>query len=225
MVPHWFHVAAVISLWAGAVCALIIVADESRRPQKMWIMNLVWPLTALFGSVVLLWFYFERRRDGRRDFPSAVATGTLHCGAGCMLGDIVAETVAYAAPAVAVWFGWQGLFADRTYAVWVLDFLLAFGFGIVFQYFAIAPMRHLKPAEGIVAALKADALSLTAWQVGMYAAMALGRSAVLHAWPGARFDAGTAAFWFVMQAAMIAGFVTSYPANWVLLRTGIKERM
>jgi hypothetical protein len=32
-------------------------------------------------------------------------------------------------------------------------------------------------------------------------------------------------FWFVMQLAMIAGFATSYPANWWLVRKGIKEGM
>jgi hypothetical protein len=31
-------------------------------------------------------------------------------------------------------------------------------------------------------------------------------------------------FWFMMQIAMLCGFVTSYPANWWLLRTGIKEK-
>jgi FtsP/CotA-like multicopper oxidase with cupredoxin domain len=32
-------------------------------------------------------------------------------------------------------------------------------------------------------------------------------------------------FWFMMQIAMLAGFLTSYPVNWWLLRAGIKERM
>ncbi len=33
-------------------------------------------------------------------------------------------------------------------------------------------MRKLSPGQGIVCALKADALSLMAWQVGMYSLMA-----------------------------------------------------
>lgn len=32
-------------------------------------------------------------------------------------------------------------------------------------------------------------------------------------------------FWFAMQLAMLAGLATSYPANWWLIRTGVKERM
>jgi Domain of unknown function (DUF4396) len=29
----------------------------------------------------------------------------------------------------------------------------------------------------------------------------------------------------MMQLAMLAGFVTSYPVNWWLIRIGVKERM
>ncbi len=32
-------------------------------------------------------------------------------------------------------------------------------------------------------------------------------------------------FWFMMQIAMLAGFLTAYPVNWWLLRAGIKEKM
>ena len=48
--PAWLHAISIVTLVAGAVCAAIIIVDEVSRPQKMWIMNLVWPLTALFGS-------------------------------------------------------------------------------------------------------------------------------------------------------------------------------
>lgn len=35
----------------------------------------------------------------------------------------------------------------------------------------------------------------------------------------------TPEFWVMMQIGMMAGFVTSYPVNWWLLRRGIKEVM
>jgi hypothetical protein len=107
----------------------------------------------------------------------------------------------------------------------VLDFLFAFGLGIVFQHLAVAPMRGLSPREGLIAALKADTLSLIAWQLGMYGLMAFIQ---LHACPslfGARADVDSPAFWFAMQLAMVAGFVTAFPVNWWLIRAGIKERM
>ncbi len=42
--PHqWLHGLAWVALVAGLLSALVIVADELRRPQHMWIMNVVWP--------------------------------------------------------------------------------------------------------------------------------------------------------------------------------------
>ncbi len=46
-----------------------------------------------------------------------------------------------------------------------------------------ARMRHLTPGAGIVAALKADALSLTAFEVGLFGWMLLIRFAFFRAHP------------------------------------------
>jgi hypothetical protein len=50
MVPAWLHDLSWGFLALGALCALVIAADELKRPQHMWIMNIVWPVTALFGT-------------------------------------------------------------------------------------------------------------------------------------------------------------------------------
>ena len=34
---------------------------------------------------------------------------------------------------------------------------------------------------------------------------------------------GSLACWFLMQVAMIVGFLTSYPANWWLVTHGVEE--
>ncbi len=166
------------ALLLGAACLLVIALDVVRHPQKMAVMNVVWPVTALFGTVLTLVGYFrwgrassaEAMRQDKaqgRDMPAErqpftvlVGKGASHCGAGCMIGDVCAEWLAFFFPGIAVWLGWHSIFADKIYAVWVLDFLFAFGLGIVFQYFAIVPMRGLSFGAGIVAALKADTLSL-----------------------------------------------------------------
>jgi hypothetical protein len=46
-------------------------------------------------------------------------------------------------------------------------------------------------------------------------------------WPGVfpEPDVSSPVFWFTMQFAMIAGFITACPMNWWLIRMGIKERM
>jgi hypothetical protein len=234
MIPAWLHALSIASLLLALACAVAIAADVFRHPQHMWIMNLVWPIAALFGSVFALAGYFKYGRLGthhkmagqpKKPFAASVGEGATHCGAGCTLGDICAEALAYAFPAVAVWFGWQTLFSEKMFAVWILDFILAFAFGIVFQYFAIAPMRGLSFWPGVKAALKADTLSLTAWQVGMYGFMAIAQFYLFRRLLGVTLEPDSAEFWFMMQIAMIAGFFTSYPVNWWLIRAGIKEAM
>jgi hypothetical protein len=242
MIPVWLHITSLATLGLGLICAAIIALDEHRHPQRMWIMNAVWPLTALFGTLPWLWGYFrygrlnsktcgkERQRTGetshpKKPFAAAVAEASSHCGSGCTLGDICAEWLAFAVPVVATWFGWHALFSEKIFAVWILDYIFAFGFGIVFQYFTIVPMKKLGFAKGVWAALKADTLSLTAWQLGMYGFMAVAYFGIFRSWLGVELRVDTAEFWFVMQIAMMFGFMTSYPVNWWLLKTGLKERM
>jgi hypothetical protein len=42
---------------------------------------------------------------------------------------------------------------------------------------------------------------------------------------GLGLEVNTPEFWFMMQIAMLAGFITSYPVNWWVIKAGIKERM
>lgn len=243
MIPAWLHDLSLASLILSTVCAIVIAVDELRHPQQMWIMNVVWPVTALFGSLVWLCFYFwigrlsskdmvESARHAHKAIPSRnkpfgamVAEAASHCGAGCSLGDLCAETLAAMFPVAAIWLGWHGIFQEKMFAVWGLDFIFAYAFGIVFQYFTIVPMRGLSFWDGLWAAAKADTLSLLSWQIGMYGLMAMAQFWLFEPTFGVRLDASRVEFWFMMQLAMLCGFVTAYPVNWMLLRFGIKERM
>ncbi len=83
-----------------------------------------------------------------------MAVGVSHCGAGCTLGDIIAEFTI---------FGLGITVAGRAlWAEYLGDYVLAIALGLVFQYFAIAPMRGLGRKDGLIAAAKADIVSLTA---------------------------------------------------------------
>jgi Domain of unknown function (DUF4396) len=234
MIPGWINVLAIASLLAGLACAAWIAFDEMQHPQHIWIMNLVWPITALYGGVLALWFYYAYGREAAHHraakkedppFSVMVAKGALHCGSGCTVGDILAEWLAFFVPAVAVWFGYTTLFSEKMFAVWILDFVLAFVFGIAFQYFTIKPMRNLSVRDGLMEALKADTLTVTGWQIGMYGLMAFAQFYVFRPLFGAVAAVNSPEFWFTMQIAMLAGFITSYPVNWWLIKVGIKERM
>jgi Domain of unknown function (DUF4396) len=229
MVPAWLTILSLVSLALAVVCALVVAIDIAcGRRQRMWIMNVVWPVTALYSGPLGLWAYFAiGRRPARSAMQAAESAGAptrptwqsiglaaTHCGAGCTLGDLLAE-------AVILSFVPFTLFGQRIFAGWVVDYACAFVFGIAFQYFTIAPMQHLPPGRAILAALKADSLSLSAWQVGMYGWMAIATFLVF----GHAIDKTSPVFWFMMQIAMLAGFATSYPTNWWLVRAGIKEKM
>lgn len=107
----------------------------------------------------------------------------------------------------------------------MLDFIIAFGFGVAFQYFTIKPMRDLSPADGLVQAVKADALSLTAWQVGMYGFMALAHFWIFARVLGTPLEVNSVEFWFMMQIVMLFGFATACPVNGRLISRGTKQRM
>jgi hypothetical protein len=208
-----------ISVGLGILCALFLLIFVIRRPEKMWIMNVVWPLIGLAGSVFAVWLYLRHKRPGGKPgwLPTAIAT--CHCGAGCTLGDILAESLVLIAPGILIWFGLGVIWPLPIYASWTQDFCLAFVIGIAFQYFSIAPMRGLGLGPGLLAALKADSLSLISWQVGMYGFMDFVHFEI------SPVGADKIEFWFAMQGAMLVGVATSYPINMWLLRNGLKEKM
>lgn len=211
----WLEILSILALATGFFCALVIAVDVYRHPQKMFIMNLVWPITALYAGPLALWAYFRvgRKPADQHSRVEAVGLAAMHCGSGCTLADIVAEWTLFFFP--------LALFGRHIFGSWVVDFALAFLFGIIFQYYTIKPMKNLEPAEGLWAALKADTLSLTAWQVGMYGWMALATFGLF----GHELDKTDPLFWFMMQVAMLVGFLFSYPINWWLVESGIKEAM
>jgi len=204
------------------------------HPQRMGIMDVVWPITPLYLGPVGLWAYYAlgRRKsrdavDGRMDgrqggiakgnrlHPSwrSVFTGVTHCGAGCTLGDVAAE--------FGVLFLGLTIAGAAIWPAFIADFALAYLLGIVFQYCSIAPMRGLGFKEGFTAAVKADTLSIAAYEIGMFAWMALVYFVLFH--PHLMPD--QPAYWFMMQIAMVVGFATAYPMNRWLIKKGFKEAM
>ena len=224
MFPTWLNTLAILSLLLGAACSALLSVQVIRHPQHMTVMNVVWPVSALFGTLVVVWAYdrygrlatmeahHRAKERGEKPpnmtqtpFTVMVGKGALHCGSGCMLGDVAAEWLAFLVPGVAVWFGWHSLFEEKMYAVWVLDFVFAYALGIAFQYYAIVPMRGLSPGEGLVAAVKADTASLIAWQVGMYGLMALTQFWLYPLLAGRQAPVHSVEYWLAMESSMVTG--------------------
>jgi hypothetical protein len=101
--PSWLTVVAWISLAVAFATAAAIAFDILGRGyrQRMWIMEVVWPITALYAGPLAWWGYLRWGRRGsprhqkltgeQADYgkPVSVGIGVSHCGAGCTLGDII----------------------------------------------------------------------------------------------------------------------------------------
>lgn len=228
-VPAWLTIVSWVFIGLGLLSAALIVADiyllGYRAHAK--IMEAVWPLTALYAGPAGLaayarwgrpmshkWMTARGRGMPRRPFWAGTAVSATHCGAGCVLGDLIAEWVVFAAGLTLAGFALP--------VEYPFDYVLALSWGILFQYFVIVPMRHLAAGEGLRLAAKADFLALSAFEVGLFGWMAI-MQLVLFTSP--HLSTGTAAFWFLMQVGMLIGFATTYPVNWWLIRRGIKDVM
>jgi hypothetical protein len=274
MAPVWLTVVAWLYLSVCFCCAAIIACDIAfnHRRQPMGVMNVVFPITALyFGPFALALYWRWGRAAARRTMASmpvrsaaapqaAVASAgggmrmhggptahdevasaggpngagesappgerarpwwvtmaieVSHCGSGCTLGDVISEFAI---------FGLGLTIAGLTLgAEYVGDFIFALAFGIVFQYFAIAPMRGLGLKDGLIAAAKADFISLTAFEVGLFGWMAV-MAFVLFPAPH-HLTPSSADYWFLMQVGMIIGYFTAWPANVWLVNRGVKVPM
>ena len=194
-------------------------------------MDLVWPITGLYMGPLAICLHrktlpvstkkpmsppMREIMDRHKDDPPTWIQNSLavfHCGAGCSIGDALAEVlVAVLALRFAGEFGTKLVF----------DFLFAYLLGVAFQYFTIAPMRGLSLGKGLIAAVRADTVSIALFEVGMFAWMAI---SFFWLFPSPHLKPTMAVFWFMMQIAMVVGFLTALPANAWLIRKGWKEKM
>jgi len=145
------QIISIISLITGGVCAIIIAIDiTADHKQKMMIMNFVYPITGLYGSIFALLFYFTIGRKSsakddmhshtddepamkhdKKPFWQSVSIDALHCGSGCTIGDILAETLLLFVPVV--------IFGSNLAGSWTIDYVFAFVIGIFFNIIPSSP--------------------------------------------------------------------------------------
>jgi hypothetical protein len=166
----------------------------------MAVMQAVWPLTGLyFGPAAVLAYRrlgthaiarqeIRHPSSGRR--WSGIGLSVTHCGAGCALGDIIAE---FALFALALTIAGRALFAE-----YICDYVLAIGFGIVFQYVVISRMRRLTLRSGLIAAAKSDVVALSAFEIGLFGWMALMRFVFF---PSSPLRPDSAVYWMSCSSA------------------------
>ncbi|HEX7064970.1 MAG TPA: DUF4396 domain-containing protein [Bacillales bacterium] len=244
----WLEVLSWIAIVIGFLQAVVITIDVSRHPQQMMpIMNIVWPLTGLYFPLAGMLAYYklgrstgemnmemgherdhkdhtehmkneshdhmEHHNHGNKPFWQSVFVSTTHCSSGCSLGDMIGAPIVFL---TGFTIAGMTLFAD-----FAVEFVLAYLFGLAFQYYGMGFKKHDKPGQAVKNAIKADTWSLVAFEIGMFGWMALAHYVFFVKMP----EPNTAVFWFMMQLAMMLGFCTSYPANWILVKKGVKHAM
>jgi hypothetical protein len=77
VVPVWLVVVSWVGVALGILSAVVIALDiAAGHRQHMWIMNVVWPLTALYSGLIGLAAYYRvGRRMTRRAMHAARCSG------------------------------------------------------------------------------------------------------------------------------------------------------
>ena len=79
----------------------------------------------------------------------------------------------------------------------MVDYAFALLFGVVFQYFSIAPMSGEYGPKTIWRAVKADFLSLTFFEIGLFGWMAIFQIAIFD-W---KLQTNNVVYWWMMQVS------------------------
>ncbi len=228
-----------ITVFIGILSAIIIAIDLFQNPQPMTIMNIVWPINGLYLGPFAIWAYWvmgrskkehshhhddnqgehhDHKEHQQKPFYQSVFVSTSHCSSGCTFGDAVGVPIVFL---TGLTIAGSTLFAHYT-----VEFILAYIFGVFFQVFSIVPMsrkmgNEMSWGKGFLEAIKADTFSLISFEIGMFGWMAIVHYFLFTSPP----TPNHMTYWFMMQIAMILGTATSYPANWLLVKKGVKHAM
>nr|WP_263314409.1 DUF4396 domain-containing protein [Mammaliicoccus sp. Marseille-Q6498] len=219
---------ALVFIIVGCMQFAVILIDILKHPQKnMVIMNIVWPLTGLYFPLlgIIAYYYLGKEKSHQhqhehdhhmhhqsKPFWKSVVVSTTHCSAGCALGDLIGAPI--------VFYAGITIFTNQMATEFLVEFILAYIFGLMFQYFHME-IKHDHPGRDLIDAIKADTLSLIAFEIGMFGFMI-----IMHMFINPNImSPNHLEYWFLMQIAMLIGFMTSYPVNWYLVKKGIKHAM
>lgn len=213
---------AMVFILLGICTSLMIIKDILRRPHPVRIMNLVWPITGLYMPFFgwLTWWFFARKsrsvsllriyRGNQQPELKQIFSTTSRCAAGCVLGDIVAIPII----SMLNYIPFHSLLIAHA----ILSLILSLIFGVALQFFALRQIEGFSLFRALWRAIKTDVFSLIVYQAGMFLCLELAFRFILHG----QIEPRLLSFWFMLQIALMIGFVFAWPANKFLLQRGIK---
>lgn len=217
----WF----VVPWYASGLGAAAWVVHDlyTHNPAVNEAVKWAWPIIVFFFSVVGLACYFvasrppgisdkagEEQQDAFEEYASStfrkVTGSVIHCVGGDGLGIITAMVFARV---IGLSF-WAEFWAE---------YLVGYLFGwFVFQYKATKMMADSKP-EAIWLGGRAEFFSMLTVMAGMGAVMGFVTPLAV----GQQPNPATFAFWGFAALGLFAGFVLTYPMNWLLVNIGWKH--
>jgi hypothetical protein len=196
--------------------AVVFVAIDIRTspvsPLMRWAFVLFTAYTGPIGAFLYVLGCREPLPGAHADYVSArwrqVLGSTMHCVAGDGVGILAGAVIG------------SVLSLDWPLAV-ALEYALGFGFGwAIFQSLFMRSMAGGSYWLALGRAFMPEFLSMNFVMAGMVLVAWLLWAAI-----GGERSPLTAAFWFVMSMALLAGFVVAYPINWWLVSKNLKHGM
>lgn len=191
----------VLLLWS---ISLVILYFDIRKQEIGKVMKLVWFLTVLYSGIFGLSVYYYSGRnqiredtDFRRSFRS-----TSHCFSGCGLGEITGIII-------------SSMIGFSILVTGLFTFVLAYLFGYIFN---VIPL--LKSGESLKVAVE-DSFYTESLSIFVMEITAISIDILISGGLGILEPM----FWLGLIISLIAGFISSYPINFALIKLGIKEGM
>jgi hypothetical protein len=203
----WFVLTA-----ASVLFVAIDIRATPESPVLKWGFVLVTAYTGVIGAFLYVLGCREPLPATHERYVAAqwrqTLGSTIHCVAGDGVGILAGAVLA-------------SVFSVTGLAEVVLEYVLGFGFGwMVFQALFMRDMVGGSYRRSLTSTFIPELLSMNLLMAGMVPTVTILRALIAEP-----VDPTTAAFWFVMSMALLAGFVMAYPMNWWLVRHHLKHGM
>ncbi|MEZ3498160.1 DUF4396 domain-containing protein [Pantoea sp. KPR_PJ] len=215
---------ALLFLALGGCTALMILKDIFRHPHPVRVMNFIWPLTGLYMPFLgwLAWWYLGRSPSRPQKLALLVPRKTLrHAGwptifistslsaAACLFSELITL------PIITTLNHYH--FLTPLWVQAIICLTLSLIGGLFLQFLAIRQRERFSVWRTLVIAFRTETFPLLVYQTGVLFFMSLALKFILNQ----QIDPVTISFWFMLQLAMLTGFIFSWPANHFLIKRGL----
>lgn len=212
----------------GFCTALMILKDVFRYPQIAGVMNVIWPLTGLYMPFIgwLAWWYLGRKpshaakvtplilqQNHRYTRWQSIFISTCLSAAACIFGDILSLPIITLLNHLAI---------NVTISLQaIICVIVSLVMGLFLQSLAFRHREKHSLMRTLFFALKTEVFPVLIYQSGMFIFMALALKFVL----SQQINLSLLPFWFMLQLAVMTGFIFSWPANHFMIKRGLTAIM